>query len=205
MDRYQKKENIHTDISISDEDIYDAMKDIPGYLDITPGDFKELYRVAFHLAVKRIQTSVRAADIMTRKVIAVDKDMSLKKVAELMARNKISGVPVIRKDRKVAGVISEKDFLSRMVGKNEMTFMSVVAQCLKGKGCLAVSIREKTAKDIMTSPAVTVREDNTVYELANILTEQNINRVPVVSPDEILTGIVSRADIVRASLLKGTS
>ncbi len=206
MSKQQEDEkNIPFKADISDEDILDAMRDIPGYIDITPGDFRELYQFAFRHAVKRIQSSIKAADIMTRDVIAVDKDISLKRVADLMARHKISGVPVIRKDRKVAGVISEKDFLFKMVRKKEMTFMSVVAQCLKGRGCLAVSIREKTAKDIMTSPAITVREDATMNEIANIFTEKNINRVPVVNPDEIMTGIVSRADMVRSLLMKNRS
>jgi len=72
---------------------------------------------------------------------------------------------------------------------------------MQGKGCLAVTIREKTAKDIMTSPAQTVNEKTTVNEIANIFTEKNINRAPDVNADEIITGIVSRADIVRASII----
>ncbi len=51
----------------------------------------------------------------------------------------------------------------------------------------------------MTSPAITVSEETAVNEIAGILTEKNINRVPVINPDGVLTGIVSRADIVRAS------
>jgi CBS domain-containing protein len=138
---------------------------------------------------------------MTRDVISVEKDVSLKRVAELMARNAISGIPVVKKDKKVVGVISEKDFLSRMGAKSSKSFMGVVAECLKGKGCVAVSIREQSARDIMTSPAITVIEETTVNEIAGIFTEKNINRVPVINPDGVLTGIVSRADIIRASLI----
>lgn len=119
-----------------------------------------------------------------------------------MARNAISGIPVVIKDRKVVGVISEKDFLSRMGGKSAKSFMGVIAECLKGKGCVAVSIREQCARDIMTSPAITVSEATSVNEIAGIFTEKNINRVPVINPDGVLTGIVSRADIVRASIIK---
>jgi CBS domain-containing membrane protein len=194
-------ENLH--IEISDKDVLEAMKDIPGYLDITPGDFRELYKFAYKHALSRITSSVKAKDIMTREVISVEKDVSLKRVAELMARNVISGVPVVKKDKKVVGVISEKDFLSRMGAKKSKTFMGVMAECLKGKGCIAVSIREQSARDIMTSPAVTVSEETTVNEIANIFVEKSINRVPVVNGDGYLTGIVSRADIVRASLIKG--
>jgi CBS domain-containing protein len=77
------------------------------------------------------------------------------------------------------------------------TFMGVVAECLKGLGCVAVSIRGQNAEDIMTSPAVTVNEETSIREIANLLTEKNINRVPVINRKGRLVGIISRADIVR--------
>ncbi len=45
---------------LTDEDIYEAMKKIPGYLDITPGDFKELYVLAYDHAMERLTASIRA-------------------------------------------------------------------------------------------------------------------------------------------------
>jgi CBS domain-containing membrane protein len=201
MGKQREEESISVNIDISDQDIFEAMKDIPGYLDITPGDFRELYKFAYNHALSRIRSSVKAKDIMTRDVVSVEKDISLRRVAELMARNAISGVPVVKKDKKVVGVISEKDFLSRMGAKSSKSFMGVVAECLKGKGCVAVSIREQSARDIMSLPAISVSEETDVNEIAGIFTEKNINRVPVINPDGVLTGIVSRADIIRASLI----
>ncbi|MBI4682798.1 MAG: CBS domain-containing protein [Nitrospirae bacterium] len=202
MSKYGEEKSVPVKIDISDADIIDAMKDIPGYLDITPGDFKELYKFAYKHALSRITRSVKARDIMTRDVISVEKDVSLKRVAELMARHAISGIPVVKKDKKVVGVISEKDFLSSMGAKSSKSFMRVIAECLKGKGCVAVSIKEQSARDIMTAPAITVGEEATINEIADIFTEKNINRVPVINLDGVLTGIVSRADIVRASVIK---
>ncbi|MBW1827699.1 MAG: CBS domain-containing protein, partial [Deltaproteobacteria bacterium] len=57
------------------------------------------------------------------------------------------------------------------------------------------------AKDMMTSPAVTVDENVPVSEIANIFMEKNINRTPVVGPGKKLVGIVTRTDIVRSSCL----
>lgn len=189
-------------VEVTDKDILEAMKDIPGYLDITPGDFKELYRIAYRHALSRITLYLKAKDIMTIKVFSAERETPLKEVALLMAQNKISGVPVVNENGSVAGVISEKDFLSRMGAKDSKTFMGVVAECLKDKGCVAVSIRAKKAGDIMTSPAITVSEDTSVMEIANIFTEKNINRVPVIDRKGSVIGIVSREDIVRASLIK---
>jgi len=182
-------------VDISDDDIYDAMKEIPGYLDITPGDFKEVYRFAYRHAVERF-SSVKAGDAMVRKVVSVTRKTPLVQVAEAMARHGVSGVPVVEEGERVVGVISEKDFLTRMGEQDAKTFMGVVAECLKGKGCVAVPIRGQNAEDIMTSPAVTVNEETSIMEIANILTEKNINRVPVINQQGRLVGIISRADVV---------
>ncbi|MCK5505944.1 MAG: CBS domain-containing protein, partial [Thermodesulfovibrionia bacterium] len=115
------------------------------------------------------------------------------------------GVPVIEEDRKVAGVISEKDFLSRMGGKSSGSFMGVVAKCLKGKACVAIPIRAKKAEEIMTSPAITVKEDSTLRNIADLFKERKINRVPVVDDTGCLIGIGSRGDIIEVPLLRGMS
>ncbi len=182
-------------VDISDDDIYDAMKEIPGYLDITPGDFKEVYRFAYQHAVERF-SSVKAGDAMVRKVVFVTRKTPLVQVAEAMARHGVSGVPVVEEGERVVGVISEKDFLARMGEQDAKTFMGVVAECLKGKGCVAVPIRGQNAEDIMTSPAVTVNEETSIMEIANIITEKNINRVPVINQQGRLVGIITRADVV---------
>lgn len=182
-------------VDISDDDIYDAMKEIPGYLDITPGDFKEVYRFAYQHAVERF-SSVKAGAAMVREVISVTRKTPLVQVAEAMARHGVSGVPVVEEGERVVGVISEKDFLTRMGEQDAKTFMGVVAECLKGLGCVAVSIRGQNAEDIMTSPAVTVNEETSIMEIANILTEKNINRVPVINQQDRLVGIITRADVV---------
>jgi CBS domain-containing membrane protein len=183
-------------IDLSNEDVYDAMKKIPGYLDITPGDFKEIYILAYQLARERLSRSLKAKDVMTREVVYVAPETPLKEAAVLMARHAISGVPVVDADRKVLGVMSEKDFLSHMGTKSQKSFMGVVAECLAGTGCLAVSILEQNAGDIMTSPAITVEENTSIQEVSDTLGKWNINRVPVVDEEKRLKGILSRADVL---------
>ena len=148
-------------------------------------------------------SSVKARDIMTRQVFSVKKDTPLKEVAGLMAKELISGIPVLEDDGKVAGIISEKDFLIHMGGRDKTHFMAVISECLNGKACVAMPVRSQKAEDIMTSPAITIREDATAVEISNIFFEKNINRVPVTDREGKLLGIVSRADIVRASLITG--
>jgi CBS domain-containing protein len=193
----EKERSFPLKADISDEDIIEAMKEISGYLDITPGDFKEVYQTAYRHAMSRISSSVKAKNIMTTKVFSVKRATPVAAIAELMAKNIISGVPVIEENGKVAGIISERDFLSGMGVEGAKTMMGIIADCLKNKGCMAISIRALTAGDIMTSPAITVFENTTVSEIAGIFSEKNINRVPVTDSAGNLIGIVSRADLLR--------
>ena len=184
-------------IDISDDDVLQAMKKLGGYVDITFGDFKELYHIACSHALNRLMHSVRARDIMTKKVVSVQTQDQSVEIAERMANHNVSGIPVLDDEGQVVGIISENDFLSRMGDREVTSFMSIVARCLQQKGCLAVSVSKQKAEDIMTSPVVTVSEDTPVSEIVQIFAEKKINRVPVTSGDGKLIGIVSRADTLQ--------
>lgn len=183
--------------AMSDEDIYAAMKEIPGYLDITAGDFKELYAHSYRHALDRIINSVRAEDIMTREVVTVELATPLHEVAGRMAAAGVSGVPVLDGEGKAAGIISERNFLRNM-GADQASFMAIVAACLLGKGCAAQGIRKGVAADIMTGPVISIRPDTTLADAAAALSRNKINRLPVLDGDGNLVGILSRNDLVRA-------
>jgi CBS domain-containing membrane protein len=185
---------------ISDDDVYAAMKEIEGYLDITPGDFKVLYRLAYKHAVARMARSVKARDVMTRDVVKVGRDAPVTEVARIMASRSISGLPVVDAEDRVVGVISEKDFVSRLCGGKDLhSFMEVVASCLIPEGRTPLFIEDQKAEGIMTRPPVTVSEEATISEIASLMAEKRINRVPVTDGEGRLVGIVARADIVQTS------
>jgi CBS domain-containing membrane protein len=186
------------DIGLTDQDVYEAMKSISGYLDVTPGDFRELYCHAFRHALERISRSLLARDIMTKDVVFVGLDTPIHESAEIMGRRGFSGLPVTDESRRVVGVISEKDFLARMGKTAPMNFMTVVADCLKAKGCIALAIREKKAGDIMSSPAVTVHDDSTYSEITRLLAQRAINRMPITDGEGRLIGIITRTDLIVA-------
>jgi len=186
---------------ISDEDILKAMKAMEGYLDITPGDFKEIYRHAYEHALNRLLRSLPAKEVMSKAVTAVGMDTPLREVAEVMAGRGISGVPVLDQNNTVVGVISERDFLDAFGPAGAKSFMEVLATCLAGTGCIAVTARKQKVKEIMTTPPICVGEETPAFEIARIFAEKRINRVPVVDGSGRLVGIVSRADIVRYSFV----
>jgi CBS-domain-containing membrane protein len=187
------------EIDLQEEDILAAMGQIPGYLDITPRDFKDIYVLAFRHALERLSREATVAEIMTREVTWAGPDTPLAEVAAAMGQRGVSGVPVVDEDHRVAGVISEKDFLRAMGVKEAQNFMTLVASCLRSKGCVALPIKKQTAGDLMSAPAVTVTPETRVRDLAELFAARHINRAPVTDADGRLVGIVTRGDLVKAT------
>ncbi|MBI5015770.1 MAG: CBS domain-containing protein [Deltaproteobacteria bacterium] len=181
----------------SEEDLFEALGDLPGYLDITPGDLGKLYRLAWRHAVDRLNRERKARDVMTREVLAVERATPLREVAEAMSSRGVSGVPVVDKEGRVVGVLSEKDFFRRLAPEGGgATAMSLVAEVLRRCAPRAVEVGEARAEDLMTSPAVTIGDDIPLGQIVELFRQRSVNRLPVVDADERLVGIVSRGDLI---------
>ncbi|MBF0464490.1 MAG: CBS domain-containing protein [Nitrospirae bacterium] len=189
-------------VTINDEDVYEAMKSISGYLDITSRDFKEVYQVAYKHALNRVTQSVVIKEVMTTDVVTVTADTPITEVSDRLSEHAISGMPVVDDSGKPVGVISEKDLLSRMGADHTLTFMSVVSLCLKHKCCKIMKIANLTAKNIMTTPAVCINENASIHEAVSVFKTKKINRIPVLSVDGRLVGIITRGDILRSPLFQ---
>ncbi len=184
--------------TISEEDILLAMQDIQGYLDISPGDFKEVYEVAYRHAMTRLLQGRKAADIMSHHVHCVELSMNMQQAAGFLAGKNISGAPVIDGGGKVVGVVSEKDFLARLgVGKTA-SFMQIIAQWLGNKGSLATELQNHSIAEIMSAPAITAGPEISVAAISSLFIDRRINRLPIVDGDDRLLGIVTRTDLVNS-------
>jgi len=188
-------------LELSEQDVMAALREIHGYLDITSLDFKLVYRLAVRHAIERLRHFLKAGDIMTGDVVAVTRETTVLEVAELMEKRGISGVPVIDEGEKVVGVVSEKDLLHLLSSPETTTVMKIITEALRRGNFEVPPPRAKKAGDVMTSPAITVRQDTPVLEIKNLFSGKNINRAPVVNEDGNLVGIVTRDDIVRSSVL----
>ncbi len=194
----QTKSDFCSPLYISEEDILEAMKDIQGYLDISPGDFKEIFQFAYRHAVTRIMDSRKAADIMTKEVHCVELAMDLRQAAMFLADKNISGAPVIDIEGKVVGVVSEKDFLAKMGVGKAASFMQIIARCLNNKGCITTSLPNHGIGEIVTAPAITAGPDMTVGAISALFIDKRINRLPIVDGDNRPVGIVTRTDLVNS-------
>jgi CBS domain-containing protein len=134
---------------------------------------------------------------MTTEVLTVRSDTSLKEAAELLAKHRISGLPVVDADQHVVGVLSEGDILFKERGAQEKK--GVLERWLAFPLPDAVAkLEARTAGEAMSAPAVTIGRKRPLTEAANAMIEEGVNRLPVVDEDGKLIGIITRADLVRA-------
>ena len=108
-------------------------------------------------------------EIMTRNVITVPVSMPVKDVAQLLSERRITGLPVVDDNGLVVGVLSELDIISR---------------------------QGTVAGEIMSAKVISATEDADAEDVAKLLTDRRIRRVPILA-DGKLVGIVSRSDLIR--------
>lgn len=185
-----------SDCDISDEDLRAALKEIRAYVDITEEDLKTIYTIALRHARERLSHKILVSDVMTSDVVAVNKYDDIQEAARLLSENRISGLPVVDAGNLVIGVISEADILSMTGLREGHTFKDILRHILGEP--LPERKRGNIVEDIMSSPAITTRPGVDIKEVARILDEKRIKRLPVVGEGNKLIGIISRADIVRA-------
>lgn len=139
---------------------------------------------------------MKVADVMTENVFTADRDMSLKLVAERMLQYGVSGMPVVDAEARVVGVISETDILfkERVPPERDGLIDWLVHY---GEDPPEAKLGARTVGEAMTAPAVTIKPRRSLAEAAGLMLDLDVTRLPVVE-GEVLVGIVTRADLVRA-------
>lgn len=135
-------------------------------------------------------------DVMTRSVVSAYEKAVFKEVASSLARNRISGVPVINEERHVVGVITTSDLLARLAG--------TTGGPPRGHRVARAEDKRKrhamTAAELMTSPAITVTPTTSIADAARKAAKARVRTLPVVDASGRLAGVVTRADLIRQFL-----
>jgi CBS domain-containing protein len=181
---------------LSEDDLRAAILEMKNYVDVTEEDLIRIYEIALRHARERITFQRPVREVMTKNVVTVSPDADLQEAAGLLSANRISGMPVIDGKGRVIGVISEADILIMAGMKRDHTFKDILRSII-GEPVPARKSGKKVA-DVMSFPPITSKADDDIGEVAKILDERRIKRLPVVDDDGKLIGVVSRADIVRA-------
>jgi predicted transcriptional regulator len=152
---------------------------------------------------------MNVGEIMTRKVISLRPDMTLKEAAEIFAKNNISGAPVVDENNKLLGILTIKDILkiikSRMesigiyVFPTPFDFMDILPLEIPVEHRDAIKdIGKIKVEEVMEKKVHHVNESTDVYDALNLLVKKEISRLPVLDENGKVIGIVTRSDILKS-------
>jgi CBS domain-containing protein len=123
-----------------------------------------------------LRSKMLVKDVMSSPVITIEEDAPANRIAELMDKHGLGCIIVTSKKGKPLGIITERDLVARVLTKN------VKPDSIK-------------AKEVMTSPLITIEPDETISEAARRMNRLNIRRLGVVYRGQ-LTGLISSKDVL---------
>jgi CBS domain-containing membrane protein len=182
-----------SEIELTDADILDAMRHIPGYLDITTADFREIYRLAHRHALERLFGNVAAARLMRTGISPLAPDLTLDRALKQLADSGYKGLPVADAQGRVIGMLTETDFLRRLRAKN---FPDLLLQLMDSSFELVHRCHETPVSAAMSAPAVTVGEDAGFAQIVEAFSRHPGRGMPVVNREGRLAGLLLRKDFV---------
>ena len=117
----------------------------------------------------------RCREIMTGSVTTATREMTLREVAALMRDGDMGSLPVVAEDKKLVGIVTDRDIVIRAVAE--------------GKDA------ETSVGDVMTTEIFSVKADDFVFEAIRLMGNKQVRRVPVVNETGELAGIIAMADV----------
>ena len=147
-----------------------------------------------------------AKEIMTKDVLIVREDTTIDEVCQLFVDKNISGVPVVNQYDKLVGVISEGDLVYKQKPVKPPMFINLF------DGLFPVDRREfqedmkriaaYKVGDLMSKPPIYAYEDTPLSDIATLIVERKVNRVPIVNEVQEVVGIITRHDLVRGMVME---
>lgn len=145
---------------------------------------------------------IKVSEAMTPDPITIHPEMEVIEVAKIMIERNIGGLPVMDHSGGLVGIVTESDLVVQESEVEFPSFVSFLAGYVFVPGSLH-RFEEKftkavaaTARHVMTKDVITVDADDSVEEVATMMTKKKLKRFPVMK-DGALVGIITMADIVR--------
>lgn len=126
---------------------------------------------------------------MTRNPVTATPDMSIAEASNLMKQEKVHRLPVLDKDKKLVGILTEKDILYATPSPASSLSIHEMAYLLS----------KLTVKKLMSKNVITITKNTTVEEAARMMVDQDLSSLPVLDGDKLI-GIVSKSDMFKILL-----
>jgi CBS domain-containing membrane protein len=184
-------------LGFAKEDLDAALARYGQVLDVSRDDLENILFETEVQAYGRRFGVITCGEIMSKDVVTVEPGASLAMAWRLLRRHRVHALPVLRRDRRVAGIVGQSDFLHH-AGLDEYRTAGERLRELAGHLFGYRSDRPETVEQIMTTQVRTVRVDEPIAELVPVMANAGLHHIPVVDGQGVFVGIVSQSDLLGA-------
>lgn len=128
-------------------------------------------------------------DVMSTDVVTVSRTATVKAALVLLARHHITSMPVLDRDGRICGVVSEADLVRDLVPVDPRAHELPVDDEWRD--------RPRTVGEVMTTHVLSVQRDTDVAAVVELVTDTAVKSVPVLDDEQRVVGVLSRSDLVR--------
>lgn len=145
---------------------------------------------------------LRARHVMTSPAVTVRPDTPVVEAARIMARRRISGLPVVDEDGHLMGIVTEADLLLKEAGPGGLPLVAFHAEGPPPDvQPLLRRYEGRLVGEVMTREVVAAQEDTPLQQVAALMARKNVNRIPILRGG-VVVGVVSRNDVLKAFLVE---
>ncbi|MCB1757559.1 MAG: CBS domain-containing protein [Gammaproteobacteria bacterium] len=183
---------------LSRDDFERALNEMDSFIDVSVKDLMDISEKAGLHAERRNIASIRIETLMSKPVVSVGLETPLAEAADLLVSKRISGLPVTDAQNKLAGVITEADFL-RALGVPSHQPNHSIWQTLEmifrhpppAKGA------SEEIETLMTRNVITVSPEQTLNDALEAMKKHRIKRLVVTDAEDRVVGMITRSDLIR--------
>jgi CBS domain-containing membrane protein len=189
-------------VGFSSEDLDAVLREYDQLLEVDRGDLEAILRQAEIRSYRRRAGSATCSTIMSRDVIAIAPDASIREALELLRTHHVKSLPVTDDSARVLGIVTQTDLLEKAAwdrrGPRLAARHRVRLTLSRGRAPNGV------VGDIMTAPVTSVTPDMPLADVVRLMARTGLHHLPVVDAFEKLCGIVSQSDLIVALLAEAS-
>jgi len=121
---------------------------------------------------------LKVKDVMSEKVVTIEEDTTVSEAAKIMSENKI-GCLIISKDKKVVGIVTERDLVRRVLAEK-------------------LDPEKTNVSQVMSKPVIVIKDTVTIEDAVAVMAKNGVRRLPVINEEYVLVGIVTATDLAKA-------
>lgn len=181
-------------IGVVPDDLRAVLEQYDEVVNISPEDLDALLHQAQIRAYERRSGEITCSEIMSRDVLTVSPETSLRAAWRLLMQARIKALPVVAADAQLVGIITQTDFM-RMSVLNENGRLSLG---LQARALMRRRDTPRAVSDIMTRRVQSALPETKIAKLVPPMADMGLHHMPVVDHDNHVVGIITQSDLIAA-------